>query len=790
MSLIEHYSEIVRLALTQDVAIICDAPTKAYISTALLQQDALRSSHAKGEALLFVVREDAHAAMHRSYLAGSNIRSRIVLSNTVAAMTQSLWAGLLSQTQVIITSCQALLFMVENGVLELEKVAMILLDSCDTMMLGDRYHRLIAAFSTTSIRPALVAFAQSAESGMQNLLMAIPLSIVTASIDGTLLGDNTNQVCQLVRCDGTMGTQGPLDDSEAFIEEACNELADIFRGYALLAPAVEFYEYARAHLGLWCSAHVWGFSLQVLREVTSSMPPSELPINCSGLLEATEHVVHGLETSFPWPTVKSTSEKLRRLVAVLGSTGNGVRPALVLVNSCASVMVIARFLERAWGLDGDNGMYGARVASFIGTCDPSIWPWMIESFKNGEFNILVTSTITPQDLPTDFYPKVVQFDVAALWSVEDLAHQLMVVRSSHPLAGFLGGNVIKCMVNTDVFVANLSDGPSELTLASRQMYRFINHSDEDKASLGMTYLADGLAGAFRSLADSHPQFPMAWNRVSFEAKYRKGLIKQHALYPMTPSMAGAIAAIQIMIGYRFSDVRTLISALSLGTPECERLEFVGDAALDLVAAKHWIDEHPTTQRGKVAAIKSASVCNNFLGMVCIELGLLQLINSSCPAFHHRGLSQALHWHTTMLALNQTGDFWMEVDYPKSLADSMEALFGAVYVDAAFNLGSVASVFDTLLLPSIQRLLSIDTVVFSVASLSRRCRHFRYAYTPGLRAQDGTPTTECTMTLNGVVLEKATRANRQLARRAVCRMVMVTLKSNPDALAGVCPCFAS
>ena len=204
----------------------------------------------------------------------------------------------------------------------------------------------------------------------RNLLMAFPLSIVTASIDGTLLGVNSNQACQLVRCDGTMGTQGHQDESEAFIEEACNELADIFRGNALLAPAVEFYDYARTHLGLWCSAHVWGFSLQVLREVTSSMPPSELPINCSGLLEATEHVVHGLETSLPWPTVKSTSEKLCRLVAVLGSTGNGVRPALVLVNSAASVMVIARFLERAWRLDGDNGMYGARVATFVGTCDP------------------------------------------------------------------------------------------------------------------------------------------------------------------------------------------------------------------------------------------------------------------------------------------------------------------------------------------------------------------------------------------------------------------------------------
>ena len=309
----------------------------------------------------------------------------------------------------------------------------------------------------------------------------------------------------------------------------------------------------------------------------------------------------------------------------------------------------------------------------------------------------------------------------------------------------------------------------------------------------MTYLADGLvdglAGTYRSLTDSYPQFPAVQNWVEFEAKYRKDLMMQRSLSCVTPGTTNAIAAIQNMIGYRFSDVRTLISALSLGTPECERLEFIGDAALDLVAAEHWIDEHPTAQRGRVTAIKSASVCNTFLGMVCIELGLHSLANSSSRQFH-QGLAQVLPLHTAMLASNPKGDFWMELDYPKSLAELMEAIFGAVYVDAELNLCSFALAFKRCLLPLVQRHLSIDTVVFSLDRLLQRCTHLQFAFTAGPHVH-GIPTTECTVTLGRSVLGRAIGARKQLAKRAVCRITMQRLESDPDAFAGIyiCPCFA-
>lgn len=80
--------------------------------------------------------------------------------------------------------------------------------------------------------------------------------------------------------------------------------------------------------------------------------------------------------------------------------------------------------------------------------------------------------------------------------------------------------------------------------------------------------------------------------------------------------------VQTMLGYDFRDVIILIDALSLKTLESERLEFVGDAALDLVAVSFWNTLNPAAGRRAISERKSASTCNQFLGMVYIELDQL------------------------------------------------------------------------------------------------------------------------------------------------------------------------
>jgi dsRNA-specific ribonuclease len=48
-----------------------------------------------------------------------------------------------------------------------------------------------------------------------------------------------------------------------------------------------------------------------------------------------------------------------------------------------------------------------------------------------------------------------------------------------------------------------------------------------------------------------------------------------------------------------------------------------------------------------------------------------------------------------------------LNYPKRLADAFEALFGAVYVDSEFDINVVDSVFRRILLPMLQRYISME-----------------------------------------------------------------------------------
>jgi len=265
-------------------------------------------------------------------------------------------------------------------------------------------------------------------------LTATHIRTMTASIDGTFLVASAKQVCRFIRCTGFMGAEESMD-------AACSRLVAFCSGNELFATALKSYEYARAHLGSWCSVHIWTFALQACREEVARHPQS---VSLLRLLERAEQVARNLELEFPSPTWKSVSEKLWRLVALLRSPQNGlIHSAVVLVSSAPSALVITKFLERVSSLGHNVGMQGARVSSLISSNGSVAQQTTVDGFKNGLSNILVTSDTT-RGLPLNRC-QVVQFDVAKLWDVADLTHYYMVVRISHPLADYLGGLFLKAI---------------------------------------------------------------------------------------------------------------------------------------------------------------------------------------------------------------------------------------------------------------------------------------------------------------------------------------------------------
>ena len=123
-------------------------------------------------------------------------------------------------------------------------------------------------------------------------------------------------------------------------------------------------------------------------------------------------------------------------------------------------------------------------------------------------------------------------------------------------------------------------------------------------------------------------------------------------------------ALRIAIDHAFADPSLLRQALthrSYGVPNNERLEFVGDAVLNCVVALSLYERFPTLPEGDLSRARAHLVNRETLAQVARRLGLGDAI--------HLGEGE----------LRSGGS-----DRPSILADAMEAVFGAVFLDAGFN----------------------------------------------------------------------------------------------------------
>lgn len=118
------------------------------------------------------------------------------------------------------------------------------------------------------------------------------------------------------------------------------------------------------------------------------------------------------------------------------------------------------------------------------------------------------------------------------------------------------------------------------------------------------------------------------------------------------------------LDYRFNDVGLFEQALthrSAPGNSNERLEFLGDAVLDVVVSEALYDARPDAAEGDLSRLRASLVRDTSLAELAADLGLgeyLILGSGERKAGGHRRDS--------------------------ILADALEALFGAVYLDAGFE----------------------------------------------------------------------------------------------------------
>jgi ribonuclease-3 len=130
-----------------------------------------------------------------------------------------------------------------------------------------------------------------------------------------------------------------------------------------------------------------------------------------------------------------------------------------------------------------------------------------------------------------------------------------------------------------------------------------------------------------------------------------------------PSAASTAGAPRAAIAHAFANPDLLRQALthrSYGSPNNERLEFVGDAVLGFVVALTLYERFPDTPEGQLTRARAHLVREDTLARVARRIHLGSAIRLGEGEVRSGG-----------------------ADRPSILADAMEAVFGAVFVDAGF-----------------------------------------------------------------------------------------------------------
>ncbi len=141
------------------------------------------------------------------------------------------------------------------------------------------------------------------------------------------------------------------------------------------------------------------------------------------------------------------------------------------------------------------------------------------------------------------------------------------------------------------------------------------------------------------------------------------------------------------LGYSFRDPALLEAALthrSAGRTNYERLEFLGDAVLALAAAELVFASYPQADEGELSRFRASLVSGTSLAELAGELGIglqLRLGGGELKSGGHRRNS--------------------------ILADAIEAVIGAIYLDAGFEAARAAAL--TLFEPRLQRLAELAGV---------------------------------------------------------------------------------
>ena len=206
-------------------------------------------------------------------------------------------------------------------------------------------------------------------------------------------------------------------------------------------------------------------------------------------------------------------------------------------------------------------------------------------------------------------------------------------------------------------------------------------------------------------------------------------------------------SLQMQLGYTFKDKQLLIEALthkSYKQPyDNERLEFLGDAVLDLIVGEYLYKKFPTSDEGKLSKIRASLVNENGFNKLALVLDLGNYIFLSNAEENNEGRTK-----------------------PSLLSNAFEALMGAIYLES--GLEEVQKIVISMLEANYEE-ISLDSLFRDYKTSLQELTQARFSVTPeyrlvGSSGPDHKKEFEVSVTIEGKEYARALGKSKKVAQQ--------------------------
>ena len=214
------------------------------------------------------------------------------------------------------------------------------------------------------------------------------------------------------------------------------------------------------------------------------------------------------------------------------------------------------------------------------------------------------------------------------------------------------------------------------------------------------------------------------------------------------------------LGYQFKNKNLIIEALThksfKKTYNNERLEFLGDAVLNLIVGEYLYNKFPKSNEGELSKIRASLVNENGFTKLANEINLGDYIYLSIAEERNHGRGKS-----------------------SILSDAFEAIIGAIYLESGIEV--LKNIILKLLEKSYEQ-INLDALFNDFKTALQEITQSKFGCIPEYKLEksygpDHQKEFEVSIWIDGKMYGKAIGKSKKLAQQAVAKFAINTIKGN-------------